>query len=128
MRSEARAQPSTGLLWFTVLAGALAWSAQLLVDYVLIGLRCANGADIFGWSVNAVSVLMALLTLFAMRVGFRAWKATGVGFEAEDAVDPALGRAALMSIGGAVFNSLFLMLILVSMVPNILLNPCLRIG
>lgn len=128
MSAERRIQPSTRVLWFAVLAGGLAWSAQLLVDYVLVGVRCASGADIFSWSVNVFSLLMAAITVVAIRVGFRAWKATGLGPEAEDAVDPALGRAALMSIGGALFNTLFLVLIVASMVPNTFLDPCLRLG
>ncbi len=128
MSSERRIQPSIRVLWFGMLAGGLAWSAQLLVDYVLVGVRCATGADIFSWSVNVFSLLMAAITLVAIRVGFQAWIATGLGVEAEDAVDPALGRAALMSIGGALFNTLFLVLIVASMVPNMFMDPCLRLG
>lgn len=128
MSSERRIQPSTRVLWFAVLAGGLAWSAQLLVNYVLVGVRCASGVDIFSWSVNVFSLLMAAITLVAIRVSFQAWIATGLGVEAEDAVDPALGRAALMSIGGALFNTLFLVLIVASLVPNTFMDPCLRLG
>src|SRR4051794_26685796 len=104
MRSESRSEFPLRMLWFTLFAGATAWSAQLLVDYVLVGLRCATGAPAFSWSVNAFSVLMALTTALAIVVGFRAWKATGVGLDAEDPVNASLGRAALMGIGGTLFD------------------------
>lgn len=33
-----------------------------------------------------------------------------------------------MSIGGIVFDSLFLVIIIASMVPNMFMDPCLRTG
>lgn len=82
MRSETRNLPALRALWFTLGAGAIAWSAQLLVDYVLVGLRCATGAPLFSWSVNAFSLLMALIAGLAILVGFRAWKARALDWTA----------------------------------------------
>jgi hypothetical protein len=127
MRSESERLPSTGRLWFTVLIGAAAWSAQLLVDYVLVGLRCATGAGVYSWGVTAFSILMGLLAGLGLVVGYQAWKRTALGLDAEDPANASLGRAALMAIVGWVSNIIFVVLIIGSLVPNMFMDPCARV-
>jgi hypothetical protein len=128
MQREAPRLPSTRLLWFALVGGGVAWSAQLLVDYVLVGLRCTNGSEVFSWAVSLFSLLMAAVTIAAGFSGYRAWKETGSDPEANNPTSPSEGRASLMALGGAVFNVLFLVLILMSMVPNTFMDPCRHIG
>lgn len=124
MPSEEREHPSTPSLFLALFGGVMAWSAQLIVDYILVGIRCHAGGDVFSWGVTVFSLLMALITAIALVTGYRAWKMTGLGMEAHDPVDPANGRAALMALGGIMFNVLFLVLILASMAPNTFMDPC----
>jgi hypothetical protein len=111
-----------------MLIGASAWSAQLLVDYVLVGLRCASGADVYSWAVSVFSLLMAVLTLVGLVTSYRAWKRTQLGLDAEDRVHPSLGRATMMALAGLLSNIVFLVLIVESAVPNTFMDPCVRVG
>jgi hypothetical protein len=127
MHSESRRQPSVGVLWYSYLIGFSAWSVQLLLDYILVGLRCASGADAYSWAVTIISLVLAGLTAVGVIAGFRSWRQTQLDLDAEDGSDPSRGRAAMMAIGGLMSNVVFLVIILVSIIPNTFMDPCARI-
>jgi hypothetical protein len=126
MRSESWRRPSDGALWFTYLIGFVAWTTQLLTDYVLVGLRCASGAAAYSWAVTILSLVLAGLTVLGLVVGYRGWRDTRLGLEAEDRSSPSRGRAAMMALGGCISNIMFLVIILASIVPNTFMDPCAR--
>ena len=58
-------------LWFSLLAGPLAWTAHLLLSYALVPLACATGLTII---LHAVTALTLAPTAWAGLVGYRLWK------------------------------------------------------
>jgi hypothetical protein len=116
------------LLWFGVLGPPLAWVAQLFVDYYLSSLRCAPGFTWVRWvGTSGFTILIVVATviaaLIAIAAGLGAWTIwrklnTSVAATAEGAT----GRVPFMALGGMLLSLYFLLLIIVSGVPDAMLG------
>lgn len=114
-------------LWYGVLAGPLAWAAQLVLVFGLPeAVVCAPGArpsgTFFGVGIQAViqitNAAAAALTLVALFVSYRSYRR----LQTADATDS--GRARWMAIAGMFNSALFLMLIGLKFASPLLLGPC----
>jgi hypothetical protein len=115
-------------LWFAVLGPPLAWTVQLLVGYYLSSLNCKSqfsGFQLLGVSgfkvlIVVLSLVAALVTVAAGLTGWRRWRDTGA---VESRTDEGLsGRVAFMALGGALLSMLFLLLIILSAIPSMVLS------
>ena len=116
------------LLWYGVLAGPLAWTAQIVIAPDLAEILCYPGAtasgrgDVFGISVDTfligVNSLMTLIALSGLVASWLCWSR----HRREDAT-PAR-RAAWMALAGVLVSSLFLVAIVVGYIPLFMLEPC----
>lgn len=111
-------------LWLAVGAGALAWSAHLLVSYALVGVACATG---LAWILHAVTLLTFLVTVTGGWVCLRTWwrcrREAGAGPRGLSA-----DYQAYMGLGGTLLNALFAFVILLEGLPVALIPPCLGLG
>jgi hypothetical protein len=131
------------LLWFAVLGGAAAWTAQLFFGWGIEEVACSPAArspDVFGVStavwIGAVTLVFALLTVVAGVLAYRFWRQAGGG-DPNDHVEPdggeaesieavRGGRVAFMALFGVASSALFLLIIVYGGVSLLLLRPCTR--
>lgn len=114
-------------LWYGVLAGPLAWAAQLVLVFglpeaVVCAPGAGSGARFYGLGLEAViqitNAVAAALTVFALFVSYRSYRR----LRAADATES--GRAHWMAIAGMFNSALFLMLIGLKFASPFLLGPC----
>jgi hypothetical protein len=97
-------------LWTGVLAGPLAWSAQLEAMYVLSYVACEQRAT---WMLH----LCTAASLAAVAIGaILAWRAR--------TADPRDRLSHFMATGGLIFCVFFAIVILATGIPPLLLDPC----
>jgi hypothetical protein len=119
---------SSFALWYGVLAGPLAWGAQLVLVFGLPeAVACAPGAGpgagtFAGIGIRAVIQIIngaaAALALLALFVSYRAYHR----LRATDGTEA--GRARWMAVAGLFNSALFLMLIGVKFASPFFLGPC----
>jgi hypothetical protein len=116
------------LLWFGVLGPPVAWAMQLFVDYYLASLRCAPGFTANSWAGVSVFTVLIVVTTVLMAVvagaaglgALSIWR--GLGANVEETIEGDTGRVAFMALGGMLESLFFLLLIIVSGVPNLTLG------
>lgn len=128
------AQPRTPtgsrrLLWFGLFGGHVAWTLQLVVNYVLASLACLPQApDVAIAGVHGYALLMALVSavtgavaLTATVAAFRLWRqSAGNGrWDAEPARWPGF-----VALAGFLLSGLFLVVIVAGGIVNLFLAPC----
>jgi hypothetical protein len=115
-RAEAQ---STLPLWFSLLAGPLAWTAHLLLSYALVAVACATGQTII---LHAVTALTLAPTAWAGVVGYRAWKEHRNGERGGSR--SGAGYRPFMALSGVLSSALFFYVILLEGLPVVLVSPC----
>ena len=129
------ARPSTWLLWFAVLGGAVAWLVQFATNLYLTFAQCNNGAGRWNLPVHEVEIGLSALALAiggaATVVSLRIFRAT---YDAADDVDgqerrgdgspPPLGRIHFLSIVALTVNFLALAIVILTGVGAPLLRVC----
>lgn len=103
-------------LWFAVGAGALSWSAHLLVSYALLPIACATGV---AWILHGVTLVTLLVTVAGGWVGYRAWQ------RYRDERGPSADYQRYMGRSATLLNALFGFAIALEGVPVAILSPCL---
>lgn len=118
---------SSGLLWFGVLGGPVAWTTQLIVNYSLEEwFACAPSTtaqgEVFGLGVPTTALIVsAALTAIAVAAGivslrcYRNIQANG---------DEVVTRQKWMALAGIMNSVLYLIVILASFGPPLLLDVC----
>lgn len=118
---------SSGLLWFGVLGGPVAWTTQLIVNYSLEEwFACAPSTtargEVLGLQVPTAAVIVSgALTAVALAAGivsfvcFRRIRSDG---------DEVTTRARWMALAGIMNSVLYLIVILASFGPPLLLDVC----
>ena len=129
MGDEVRVEPQQpelstldrGLLT-AALAGPIAWCLQLGFDLPLVGWMCHHGVR---WPSHVVSLVAALLTLWGLVICWRDRGGPHGGEPGrrgrESAPSKVRSSLAIFGIGTGIF---FLLLILASDVPGLILEPC----
>ena len=135
MRSEADAREITraetrgsALLWFGVLGGPIAWATQLILTYSLEEwFACApattDRGDVLGLDVTTVALLItAVLTVVAAASGL---VALGCYRKLQNnGGDEIRSRARWMAVAGMMNSILYVIIILASFGPPIMLGVC----
>lgn len=119
MSTTARERDDRTLLltWLGVAVAPFAWFLGLGLNYALVGPVCANDAE---WLLHLVSALTLLGALYGVWAALRASRAP----LPDDMTSAGRARAQFMTIGGAVLSAFFVLLILLSWVPTILVEGC----
>lgn len=127
-RDVTRAETISSLaLWYGVLAGPLAWAAQLILVFGLPeAIVCAPGAGpgarFHGLGVESVIQITngaaTGLTLLALFVSYRSYRR----LRAADATEA--GRARWMAVAGMFNSTVFLMLTALKFASPFFLGPC----
>ena len=107
------------LLWFSVLAGPIAWALNQEISYLFVPWACASGTRLM---LHAVTLAALLLSLAGAFVGWRCWHRTGA--EWHDAEGGVIGRSRLMALGGIALGAMFALVILAQGYPSLVLSPC----
>lgn len=117
-----------GALFFALLAGPLAWTAELLTNYYFSSLACRRtlaaftlfGRPGFSILIFGVEIATALLGIAAGLVAWRHWQQTAPAHA--DALAGVDQRVPFMALGAMLLSGLFLLIILVSGIPNLVLG------
>jgi hypothetical protein len=107
------------LLWTGMLAGPLAWLAQLEASYLLVSRICERGR---GWLLYLVSVAALLMVGAGAMAAWRARRL--VASPAARATPPTAERRRFMVAVGLALSALFALAIVASLVPTAVLSPC----
>jgi hypothetical protein len=114
-------------LWIGVLAGPIAWSALLEINYILSYVACEQRQT---WMLHVAAA--AALSLVAAAAAFT-WRAAPLGLTYErereastDPVDTAIIRARFMAISGLALCAWFALVIIAMEIPVLVLEPCTR--
>jgi hypothetical protein len=132
MRSEARAVPDRGwtdrLLWIGTLVPPIAFLADLLARYTLVGPTCEAKDKLVLHLVTAAAFLVcAVPALLAWRAWRRMQAGEGErGGEGGPAVwrSPALSRSHFLALAAAGLGAFCALAILANAVPGLVLGPC----
>lgn len=136
--TESRAPAVVGLapLWFGLLAGPVAWTLQLLVDYPLVAHYCFPDAakrvvptlDSLHLLVIIVSLLALAVAIAALLTANRSWRESGgeFGTERTELTEeaPPSGRVRFMSLGGILASGLTIIGIVMHGGFVLMLPPC----
>ncbi|MCE7984984.1 MAG: hypothetical protein DYG89_27740 [Caldilinea sp. CFX5] len=117
-------------LWWTLAAGAVIWSLHLIIGYMIVSLSCERGLRQGTWGTFAVSrwlavgltVVAAAVVAYAGVVAYRNWQEVKRAPVAAD--DVAAGRFRFMAWLALFLNAIFLLSIVVSLAPTLLLPLC----
>jgi hypothetical protein len=118
-RRPARLERRDVLLWLAVLAGPLAWAAQLQINYALAATACAMGGKMF---LHLVSLGAFLLAAAGALVAWRWWKKLPEG--STERGDAEGSRARFMALSGMLMGAFFALVIVALEVPNWTLRVC----
>ncbi|MBX5493542.1 MAG: hypothetical protein IRZ14_20520 [Chloroflexi bacterium] len=128
LRAQASSRSAPGL-WYGLLGGHAAWSAQLLLSYLVISLACRDpaphftilGADGFQLLLGVLTLLPAAVALGAIAVALRHWRAE----RAPRAETTGSGDVqGFLGLFGALLSGLFTATILLTGVSLLYLAPC----
>jgi hypothetical protein len=106
--------------WFGVSAGALAWTAHLLISYALRPLACATGLTII---LHAVTLGALVVTAAGGVVAYRDWRA-GRAAEPTGSGRQQIGYRWYMGLSGVLLNGLFGFATLLEGLPVAFVSPC----
>ena len=101
-------RPSSIALWTGVLAGPIAWAADLQARYALVRYVCVNHA---GWIMWMITVAALLITAFGALCSWHGW------------IDET-PRVRFMSIGGLFIGGMFALAIIAMAIPDLFLRAC----
>ena len=107
------------LLWLAVLAGPLAWAAQLQINYALAPTACALGGKTF---LHLVSLGMFLVAAAGAFLAWLWWKKLPEG--STEMGDAEGSRARFMALSGMVLGVFFALVIVAAEIPNWTLRVC----
>ena len=114
-----RIERQDALLWLAVLAGPLAWAAQLQINYALTPTACALGGKTFLHLVSLVAFLVAVAGAF---VGWLWRKKLPAG--STERGDAEASRARFMALSGMILGVFFALVIVALEIPNWALRVC----
>lgn len=119
--TEERFQEPRGLaaLWYGLLAGAVAWKLQLVVNYAVVPYACWNRVEFLN---HAASFATLALALSGCWVAWRTWRRMGTSDDLE--MGGVVGRSRFMAVGGLALSGMFALLILGQWLPNLMLSAC----
>ena len=101
-------RPSSIALWTGVLAGPIAWAADLQARYALVRYACVNRA---GWIMWMITLGALLITAFGALCSWRGW------------IDET-PRVRFMAIGGLFIGGMFALAIIAMAIPDLFLKAC----
>jgi hypothetical protein len=110
---------SQWVLWLCLLVGPAAWTAHLLLSYVLVPVACATGLILL---LHLVTLLTALATLAAAGVAYLGWEWLSEGQRAGN--NGSSGGSRFLAASAVLLNGIFLFVILVEGIPTFYLSPC----
>lgn len=110
------------MLWFAVLAGPVAWTIGLNLDYSLVRVAC----------VRETMLLLHLVTLVTLALaaagGWVAWREWGrAGAELPGEEGGTLPRSRFMSVLGLLGSAFFALVIVAQWIGKLFLNPCMGV-
>ena len=106
-------------LWWSLLAGFLAWALDLGFSYVLEQHSCSTAHHYVLHGISLISILIALSGFFT---GFREYKNFPPQLVEEGGTR--FDRAYFQALLGIVFSLSFAIVVIAGSVPRWLLNPC----
>jgi hypothetical protein len=113
------APPGTAVLWTGLLAGPLAWAADLMVRYGLVQWSCGTQQTIV---IKLISLMTFLVVVGGGIVAARAY-ARIPSAAPTDGGRP-IDRSRFMAIGGMLTAGLFAVVIIASAIPPWVLDAC----
>jgi hypothetical protein len=111
-------------LWIGLLAGPLIWLSLLQTNYILAYVACETGRT---WFMHLATGLALMLVAAA---GFGAWRASGGPIMADEQLTGPLDpetqrqRARWMSLAGVALSGWFIIVILATEIPIVVLREC----
>lgn len=106
-------------LWVGVFAGPVAWAVHLMGSFAIVEWTCATDR---AWVHHAVSAGVLLIALAGGLIALRSYLATGKATETE--APGHRGRTHFLALAGVAISAMFLLIILVSEIPNLMMHPC----
>ena len=107
------------LLWLTLLAGPFAWALQQQVSYMTTPTACASGRHVF---LHLVSLVALLIVGAGAALAWTRWKSAPEG--STEKGDPKGSRTRFMALSALTTCAFFLLVILATEVPNLVLRVC----
>src|SRR3954447_1491349 len=121
-RASLDSPPRLAARWAGVLAGPLVWATLLETNYSLSYVACEQRHK---WMLHLATV--AAVGLIAL-AAFSSWRAAPpLGHHELPSIDPdetALYRARFMAMGGLALCAFFIVVVLATEIPALVLNPC----
>jgi hypothetical protein len=121
-RASLDSGPRLLALWIGILAGPLAWAAQLETNYALSYVACEQRHS---WMLHLASAIALALIAVAAWTTWRAAPPLGpVEHSSTDPAETALVRARFMASGGLALCAFFFIVVMATEVPALVLQPC----
>lgn len=108
-----------GTLWWCMVAGPVAWAADLGFSYVLTQHACSPGHH---YVLHLITIVCFLLALTGAAAGYTEYNR--LPREANDHGPRPLDRAYFQVLFGIVFSVAFAIVVIAGAVPRWILSPC----
>jgi len=109
-------------LWAGILAGPLAWGAQLQVSYSLTQTACATGHQ---WLLHLVSLAALAVAVAGTALAARLRRRLGAGSTGStNEGDPLISRSRFMALFGMGLSGFFVLVIAAQWLPSWILGAC----
>ena len=105
---ELEIRRSSILLWFAILAPAIAWAVDMQLRYALIQWTCANHRE---WLLTLCSAPLLIVALSGVVIGWR--------YASDDQ-----SRIRFMALGAVALGVAFSLAIVAGTLPDFFLRPC----
>ncbi len=117
-------------LWGSLAAGAVIWSLHLLISYALVSVACERGLlqtivgsfALMRWLALGLTLLAAAAVLYATVVAYGQWRQMEQRRTRQE--DETSGRVRFMLLLATLLNGTFLLAIVVSLFPVLVLPLC----
>jgi hypothetical protein len=120
--------------WFHLLGGPILWSAHFLATYNWVEFACrANllvldstilGLTVLSWSVLVLTFLAVLAALYVGWSAYQSWQRLRKMQEKNELDSWAVESHRFMAFSGIVLSALFSLVILLTGIPALILEPC----
>jgi hypothetical protein len=117
------------LLWFSVLGGALAWTAHTLVDWGINETTCRAGStELAGVPMKplllATTLAFLLVSVIATVVAWRQWRVLRAAEGADPRSQLRLQRAGFMALVGFAANVVFTLILVCTVIAVLVFPVC----
>jgi hypothetical protein len=111
--------PGIFALWYGVLAGPIAFMAQMQLKFMLVPWCCSIGSQ---WWLHLVTLVALVFPISSGLIAWRMWAAAGMNTDTKEGGE--FGRTRAMGLAGVLVSAMFSLAMIAQDIPVFVLGAC----